>query len=226
MMPVNQSSADGSPASAKNLPVSALQACDIPAVASMLARAFEVDAGYRALFPDAATRQAGLEDFFTRNLGIHLPKCCTRVSRDGAGPVATVTIRPPGGIRIPARTMLRRAIVPMALRHGPALVKRLLWLKRTYEGLEHELGRGRTYWHVHMMAVREDSQGRGLGSRLLRVALSQCEESDSSLPVVLTTHLEENVVFYRRAGFDVIAKRTLTPPSSLPYRCWLMRREA
>lgn len=206
---------------ASDWPSSRLESRDVPAVAAMLARSFEVDAGYRFLFPDGATREAGLADFFARNLGIHLPHRCTRVARDGSGPVATVTVRPPGGVPVSKWTMLRHGLVPMAIARGLSTVSRLLWMKDTYDALEQELGGGRPYWHVHMMAVREDRQGTGLGSRVLAAALSEC---DAALPVVLTTHLEKNVVFYRRAGFDVVSECTLQPPSSAPYTVWLMRR--
>ena len=207
-----------------HLPVSAIEAPDVGAVAAMLARSFEVDAGYRFLFPEASTREAGLADFFRQNLRIHLPHRCTRVARDGSGPVATVTVRPPGGVHVSMATMLRHGLVPLALARGLSTVRRLLWLKETYDTLEGELGAGRPYWHVHMMAVREDRQGLGLGSRVLGAALTECGSTDPSLPVVLTTHLEKNVVFYRRAGFEVTSERILHPPSSSPYTVWSMRR--
>ena len=207
------------------LQASVLEAKDVPAVAAMLARSFEVDAGYRFLFPDPPTREAGLADFFGRNLRIHLPHRCTRVARDASGPVATVTVRPPGGVHVSMATMLRHGLLPLALARGLSTVRRLLWLKETYDALEGELGGGRPYWHVHMMAVREDRQGSGLGSRVLGAALAECDARDASLPVVLTTHLEKNVVFYQRAGFDVTSERTMHPPSSTPYTVWSMRRE-
>lgn len=213
---------DPLPSSAPTL--STLQAEDVATVAAMLARSFEVDAGYRFLFPDASTREDGLADFFRRNLRIHLPHRCTRVARDGSGSVATVTVRPPGGVHVSMATMLRHGLVPLAMARGLSAIRRLLWLKDTYDALERELGGGRPYWHVHMMAVRDDRQGLGLGSRVLGAALQECDARDGSLPVVLTTHLEKNVVFYRRAGFEVVSERTMTPPSSGPYTVWSMRR--
>lgn len=209
------------PAGPRVLP---LEDADVLDVASMLARSFEIDAGYRFLFPDAATREAGLADFFRRNLGIHLPHRCTRVARDRSGPVATVTVRPPGGVHVSMATMLRHGLLPLAMSRGLSTIRRLLWLKETYDALEQELGGGHPYWHVHMMAVREDRQGAGLGSHVLAAALRDCDERDDSLPVVLTTHLGKNVEFYRRAGFDVTSERTMTPPSSPPYTVWGMRR--
>jgi GNAT superfamily N-acetyltransferase len=207
-----------------SLRVVTLAAADVARVAAMLARSFEVDAGYRYLFPDPRTREAALADFYTRNLAIHLPHRCTSVAvHDTAGPVATVTVRPPGGVKISAWTMLKSGIVPMVLANGAAFPRRMLWLKGTYDALEAELGGpDHRYWHVHMMAVHEDHQGTGLGSRLLARALQPCAKSP--LPVVLTTHLEKNVLFYRRAGFDVTDERVLDPPGGEPYTVWMMRR--
>jgi hypothetical protein len=113
--------------------VVALTEAHVDRTATMLAHAFEVDAAYRYLFPDAATRTSGLQDFFARNLRMHLPHACTFVAIDASGcPVASVTLRPPHGVHISLWTMLRRGLLPFAVAHGHVAVHRLLWLKRTY----------------------------------------------------------------------------------------------
>lgn len=198
---------------------------DVAAVATMLARSFQIDAGYRFLYPQDSTRESGLTDFFTRNLRIHLRYRCTLVASDSDGPVATVTVRPPGGVPVSTWTMLRHGLLPMATMNGFSLIPRLLWLKRTYDALEHELGGGHPHWHVHMMAVRDDRQGRGFGGRMLRTALSRCTQGPPAA-IALTTHREENVEFYRRAGFAVAFERILQPPSAEPYPVWGMSRAA
>ena len=191
--------------------------------AAMLAHAFEVDAAYRYLFPDPQQRPRGLEDFFARNLRTHLPYRCTQVVLDDRSePFATVTVRPPGGIHISTLTMLRRGLLPFALAHGRAAVERLFWLKRTYDALEADASRGEPHFHVHMMAVAPDRQGRGEGGRLLERVLA----SATAAPIVLTTHLAINVAFYQRAGFIVVDERTLQPPGADPYPVWSMRRSS
>jgi GNAT superfamily N-acetyltransferase len=137
-----------------------------------------------------------------------------------------VTLRPPGGVRISALTMLRHGLVPFALRHGPAAVKRLLWLKETYDVLETVVSRGAPHWHVHMMAVAPALQRRGVGTRLLASVLARADRERPRASVVSTTHLHRNVVYYRRAGFEVFEERTLLPPNGLPYSAWSMRRDA
>jgi RimJ/RimL family protein N-acetyltransferase len=200
--------------------IAALQRAQVEPVAKLLAQAFDVDAGYRYLFP-GPERFSGLADLFSANLHIHQPHGCTFVGCRDETPLATVTLRPPGGIPVTPWTMLRHGLLSFAWTWGPSAVRRLLWLKRTYDTLEHRASQGGPHWHVHMMVVSPALQGQGLGSQLLREVL---QRTDAVHPVVLTTHLEQNVVFYKRAGFVVTADEQLTPPGSAPYRVWSMRR--
>jgi GNAT superfamily N-acetyltransferase len=204
--------------------VSHLTEHHLEATAQMLADTFDDDAAYRYLFPVAATRRQGLADFFARNLRTHLPYRCTYVAYERTGePLATVTLRPPEGFAISVLTMFRRGLLPFALAHGRAAVKRMFWLKNAYDALEERTANGAPHWYVHMMAVRPERQGQGVGSALLRRVLESTAET-STHPTVLTTHLPENVIFYRRASFDVFAEQTLEPPGDRPYTVWSMRR--
>ncbi|HEX7478419.1 MAG TPA: hypothetical protein VF331_11475 [Polyangiales bacterium] len=51
-------------------------------------------------FPDPANREAGLRDFFARNLRTHLPYRCTHAWFEGRDVCDTVTLRPPGGVHV------------------------------------------------------------------------------------------------------------------------------
>jgi ribosomal protein S18 acetylase RimI-like enzyme len=196
----------------------------VATLAPMLARAFDLDPAYQYLIPDGATRLTGLTKFFSGNLRTHLPHACTHVSLDERGPCATVTLRPPGGVHVSTLTMLRHGLLPFSFAHGHSAVKRLLWLKETYDALEAEAAQRRPHWYVHMMAVRPDHQGRGLGSRLLERMLAETADRATPMQSVLTTHLRQNMAFYQRAGFEVIDERTLEPPDGLPYTVWSMVR--
>jgi GNAT superfamily N-acetyltransferase len=196
----------------------------VPAAAKLLADAFEVDPAYRYLFPDRETRRASLSDYFARTLQLHVAfRCCYALLDEHGALCATVTIRPPTGLRIRTLTMLRRGLLPFALAHGTRTVERLFWLKRTYEQLEVEACHSAPHRLVHMMASAPAHQGRGLGSQLLAHALSATQPESVPL-TVLTTHLEPNLVFYQRAGFEVCDRRLLHPPASAPYAVWSMRR--
>lgn len=204
--------------------VFAIREKNVPVLAPLLAGAFDVDAAYQHLFPDPTTRIVSLTDFFARNLRTHLPYACTHALEDESGVVATVTLRPPGGVHISMLTMLRRGLLPFALSHGTAAVKRLFWLKETYDALEARAAGGGPHWYVHMMAVRADAQGRGLGNELLSRTLSKTADRQPELPTVLTTHLPRNLRFYERAGFEVVDERVLHPPGGSPYTVWSMAR--
>jgi ribosomal protein S18 acetylase RimI-like enzyme len=203
-------------------------------VGSLLAQALDDDPAYRFLFPSPEARRRGLADLFRRNLRTHLPYRCTYVlTRPNASTstrelevVATVTIRPPGGVLISLATMIRRGLVPFVVHNGPLAVKRLLALMKVYDEIEAQMARGESHRLVHMMAVAPGEQGRGLGTRLLEeaLALSTRASTDPRLPVLLTTHKEANVVFYRKLGFAVADERRLTLPGAPAYPVWSMRR--
>ena len=198
----------------------------VPTVARLLAHAMDEDPAYRFLFPRAAERPRGLADFFGRNLRTHLPHRCTYVLTDSDEIVATVTVRPPGGVSISLLTMLRRGLLPFAVRNGARAVRRLLVLKRMYDDLEKQIALGHAYRHVHMMAVAPHLQGRGLGTHMLERALDLSASSEARfLPVVLTTHTERNVVFYQRSGFALASRREVAPGGDA-YPVWSMHRSA
>lgn len=130
-----------------------------------------------------------------------------------------MTVRPPGGIRIPGATLLR-GLASLALAHGPGVIRRLLAVKNVYEGLERRASEDQPYWHVHMMAVQPELRGKGVGSHFLHEVLKTTARE--AAPIVLTTH---KVRFYQRAGFRVTQDETVAPAGAAPYRVWCMRRD-
>jgi GNAT superfamily N-acetyltransferase len=195
---------------------------DVDALGGLLADAFEDDPAYRFLLPPSKKRPRSLADFFARNLRTHLPYRCTHVLVDEGGAIlGTVTLRPPGGVPITLFTLVRRGLLPFVARNGPMAVSRLLKVKGIYDDLEREMIGAAPHRLVHMMVVRRDVQGSGFGKQMLSSVLR--ERSD--LPVVLTTHNEGNVSFYRRLGFDVTRVRELARPQVPdPYTVWCMQR--
>lgn len=179
------------------------------------------DPAYAFIFGDTA-RRALMRDFFIRHLRTHVPHRCSfvRLAEDGALQ-ATVTLRPPGGIQVQRATLLR-GLFAMALTHGPGVIRRMLFVKSYYEGLEAYTASGPRYWHVHMMAVDPELQGKGIGGALLDDVLRTARGPE---PIVLTTHKPINVPFYARARFRVTSEQTVRPLRGEPYTVWCMRRE-
>ncbi len=209
------------------LGVRSLGLADVDATAALLAEAFDRDPAYVYLFPRPSERPGGLRDFFARNLRTHLSHGCTYVATAGEAVVATVTLRPPDGFAISLLTMIRQGLLSFGRAHGWSAVRRLLALKDAYDDLEAQVAGGERHWHVHMMAVTPQRQGRGLGSTLVREVLARTADARSQLDApaaVLTTHEERNVVFYERVGFERAGVRELTLPGASPHRVWSMRR--
>jgi ribosomal protein S18 acetylase RimI-like enzyme len=201
-----------------------LDAPRVQAAATILADAMDDDPAYRYLMPNAGTRTAGLRDYFARSLRTYLPHRCTYVSLDG-DVNGTVTLRPPGGIDISTLTMIRRGLLPFAVAHGMTSVRRLFTLKDAYDRIEARLSGGRPHWYVHMMAIDPRQQGRGMGGALLADVLSATANAhDTGHPVLLTTHNERNVAFYRKAGFEIVERHDVALDGARPYPVWGMRR--
>lgn len=199
------------------------EAKDVPVLARMLAAAFVDDPAYGYLMQGVNPLAPALAEFYQRNLRVHLPYRCTHVMTEASGDiVATATLRPPEGVPISMLTMLRHGLLPFALDHGLTAVKRLLWLKDTYDEIETEIVSG-PHFYVHMMAVRPASQGQGHGSRLLAHVLDAERQRRPTTPTTLTTHQTRNVTYYERLGFTVTNERTLHPPGARPYTVWSMR---
>jgi ribosomal protein S18 acetylase RimI-like enzyme len=203
-----------------------LRESQIAVAARILASAFDTDPAYEYLFPRESTRLRGLADYFARTLRMNVADGCSHVLLDPAGAVrGSVTVQPPGGLSISTRKLLLHGLLPFALSSGVDAVRRLLWLKQAYEALDAQAGQGRPHRSIRMLAISPRDQGHGLGAELLHHVLDAAS-ADSYAPCILTTHLERNVKFYRRAGFEVVDQRTLHPPRSAPYNVWSMRRAA
>lgn len=199
-----------------------MQPGQVAEAAGLLASALHDDPAYAFVFP-SSMRAGVLEEFFRRHLSNHVPHRCSFVRAGTRGQVeSTVTLRPPGGVQLSRFTLLR-AFVPFALGHGTRVLGRMSQLQHQYEAYERRAVDGKPYWHVHMMGVLPELQGKGIGGALLDDVLATTRGTRE--PIVLTTHKEINVRFYRRAGFEVAFEEEVPLPASQPYRVWCMRRD-
>jgi GNAT superfamily N-acetyltransferase len=76
------------------------------------------------------------------------------------------------------------------------------------------------YIYLYMLCVKEESQGKGIGGKLLRAILDDCDQK--GLPIYLETETVENVQMYEHFGFKIVKKITL-PEINCP--AWEMLRE-
>jgi ribosomal protein S18 acetylase RimI-like enzyme len=74
------------------------------------------------------------------------------------------------------------------------------------------------HWHVGPVGVEPGLQGRGVGAEVMRLL---CDAMDADGEIAfLETEKPENVVFYRRLGFEVTSESELSG-----LHTWFMRRE-
>ena len=74
------------------------------------------------------------------------------------------------------------------------------------------------HWHLRLLGVEPDSQGRGLGAVVMQRGIDRA--ADTGHAVSLETFSERTVGFYRRNGFELIVE-DVEPTTGL--RFWALR---
>jgi len=60
------------------------------------------------------------------------------------------------------------------------------------------------HWYLWVLGVAPDSQGKGIGSRLIQPVLD-CSDKEQ-ISCYLETETERNVAFYEKRGFEVVSE--------------------
>lgn len=186
---------------------------DVLGVSRALARAFYDDPAVRHCLVDDSRRLRRLERGFELFLNRIYLRHEEAYTIDGLAGGALWL--PPGKWKLGALEQLR-LIPSMARVHGDALprVLRVLgFLERKHPHEPHS--------YLQFLGVEPESQGQGLGSALLRVALEGCDRDGKA--AYLEASSERNRVLYERHGFEVVEEVRL-PADGPPM--WLMWREA
>jgi ribosomal protein S18 acetylase RimI-like enzyme len=82
----------------------------------------------------------------------------------------------------------------------------------------------RRHAYLWFLGVRPEAQGRGVGSRLLKVATDRLDAAAE--PAYLETQTERNVGLYRRHGFEVISEHRARPDAPMMWSMWRDPQEA
>jgi ribosomal protein S18 acetylase RimI-like enzyme len=184
---------------------------DIPRLQAMLAEAFFDDPVFSWLIPEDGKRRARLRHYFGIELRHYaLPHGHVWTTDDLAGAMLGL---PPGKWHVPLRTTLLHGTafgirIPKAARLGAAM---------EWHHMRHIRHR---HYYVRDIGVHPDTQGRGLGSGLMRPLLDRCDEE--GLPAYIEASSERSAALYERLGFQHIEE--LRVSSSPPL--WLMLRPA
>jgi ribosomal protein S18 acetylase RimI-like enzyme len=186
-----------------------LVARDVPVTAALLARAFADNPCYAWMHPRARTRAADLRDFFDRNLVWHLPLGMTWVATRGERVVGTLTLEPPGGVKHGAAKTLTHWVLPTLRHQGPRTVRRIAATDADFRRRYLAITEGRSYFHVHAVAVDPHDQGTGVGTAIVAHGMRELARARTAprVPVVLSTQRERNLPLYRRAGFELVSRQ-------------------
>jgi ribosomal protein S18 acetylase RimI-like enzyme len=117
------------------------------------------------------------------------------------------------GVTIESEMSVRE--IPGLLRLGIPALKRAGVMGRS--STEHDPAA--RHWHVELVGVEPDLQGRGIGGTVLDAVLRRADATGE--PACVETDTRRNVEFYRRCGFEVTA---MAEP--LGVQMWYMERPA
>ncbi|MFF9052012.1 GNAT family N-acetyltransferase [Streptomyces erythrochromogenes] len=181
---------------------------DARMVGRTLAAAFDDDPMMRWFFPDDASREAGLNRYFTTLFTrqyVHHGVC------ERTDAAASFWVAPEGQAKavpdagtvqelqdiLGDRAPLFREAVEEAAKHAPT----------------------EPHWYLAVVGADPAARGRGHGAALLRSGLAQADAA--GLPVYLESSKPDNLPFYQHFGFSVLGEARL--PGGGP-ALWAMRR--
>jgi GNAT superfamily N-acetyltransferase len=186
----------------------------------VLARAFEEDVLYAHLFRDRDESRRVLRGVFSGVVSYTRAFGEVWTTPEVEGVACWVA---PGRLKMTPWRMLRTGFAYQravkGFEAGPrerfvAGEAHMEWIHRELVSVPH--------WYLWAVGVPPEKQGRGIGGALLAPVLARADAE--GVPCYLETQTEENVSFYERRGFDVLAADELPgQQASLPM--WYMWRE-
>ena len=167
-------------------------------------------------FPDPK-RRARVLPWYLRNV----LRCALRygdayTTAEIAGVVFTL---PPGQTRLSIPEYIRNGFLLSPFLLGFKNYKRSMDCERFVGDLQETLMKGQPHVYLWGLAVAPGHQNRGIGSALMMPVLAAAD--CGHLPVYLETHDEQNVAYYRRAGFRLLETARM---SKYNLRVWAMLR--
>jgi ribosomal protein S18 acetylase RimI-like enzyme len=184
---------------------------DVPALAAMLARAFDDDPITRWFYRRDASRQKWSGRYFAWQLRRLLPQGQIHQTQDASG--AALWALPDRWRESPGDSARLFAAT------GAALLPRLPTVLAGVGRIERRHPEQR---HLYLSVLGTDParQGEGVGTALLAPGLALCDAE--GLPAYLESSKEKNLAFYARFGFRVTGEVRL--PRDGPV-VWLMWRD-
>ena len=185
---------------------------DLDNVATALADAFRDDPVFAWLIPPTTTRRdAKLLTFFTSMARSYLRRD-KHVYVVGDGQAAALWSAP-GSWTLPMSEMARET--PSAVK---AFGRNTFRAVRTQLQVESSHPKDPAHWYLGYLGTRCDSQGRGLGSAMLREVLAPADEA--GLPAYLESSNERNLTLYQRHGFEIVEEIRALGNGPRIWRMW------
>jgi ribosomal protein S18 acetylase RimI-like enzyme len=177
-----------------------------------LADAFRDDPVLQWLIPgDGVQRDERLLAFFTSMARSYLRRA-KRVYVAGTGEGAALW-SPPGPWNLPPGEIARET--PSAIKAFGANITRALRVQMQMESLH---PKEPTHWYLAYLGTRCDSQGRGIGTAMLREVLADADRTGT--PAYLESSNERNLTLYERHGFRVVHDYPALGKGPTIYRMW------
>jgi len=101
----------------------------------------------------------------------------------------------------------------------PHIFSRLVMNNKVVRSAHKEIIPG-PHWYLWGLAVDPDHQGKGIGRSLLQPGLENAKKA--LLPFYLETHVEGNLPFYLKCGFELVHSGQV-PGSDLRFWCFLRK---
>jgi ribosomal protein S18 acetylase RimI-like enzyme len=178
----------------------------------ILADAFAEDPVFQWLIdPNVRNRDQRMRMFFTSMSRSYLrqAKPCY-IAGDGS---AAAMWAAPGKWALPMSEMALEA-APQTAAFGRRL-QRALRTQLQIEGLHPKSPK---HWYLGYLGARQENQGQGFGSQLLREVLSKADAD--GVPAYLESSNERNVPLYERHGFKVVEEVRALGKGPLIWRMW------
>jgi len=184
---------------------------EFPHLAGVLVRAFEADPFHRWLFPDDGSRPRRQRKLFERVLAIYDRHGVIYTTEDASGVALWDPPRDGGPSLLELLSFVVR-VLPVFGARAPKIAQGMAPLSSLHPDEPH--------WYLSILGTDPDRQRGGVGSALLQPILEHCDE-DGTPAYLEASHLE-NVPYYERFGFEVVAPLAMPAGGPVVYR---MKRE-
>lgn len=194
-----------------------LERRDEPNAVATLAAAFAQYALFPPLCPEAERRPRVIESFCRFLFRISLKHDGVFATQDCA---AVACALPPGSEWPSEWAYVRSGVLSVMWRLG---WRNGIWFARlgpAFDSARRKHLGNRPHWYLHLLGVRPEMKGRGLGRAVLQPIFEAADRE--RVPIYLETFPESNVPIYQKLGFDLLGRSDL--PGGLPN--WEMARRA